>query len=91
MSEFVEATALAKIWIEAWNQGEPDKIPLAEGFTHTSPFGQVPGRQTYLEWVKPLAARNVTELKIHRVMGNGCEAVIHFEMETPKGRVQVCD
>ena len=86
-----DAKTLARVWIECWNRGEPDSIPLAEGFTHTSPFGRVSGRQTYLDWVKPLAAKNVTELKIHRVMGNDREAVIHFEMETPGGLVQVCD
>ncbi len=85
------AEALARIWIERWNEGTPDLIPLAEDFTHTSPYGRVTGRQTYLDWVKPMAARNVTQLRILRTLSSSNEAVIHFEMQTPKGLIQVCD
>lgn len=85
------AEELARLWIERWNAGDPDSIPLAEEFKHTSPFGCVEGREEYLEWVKPLAARNVAGLRIVRTLGSADEAVIHFEMETPQGPVQVCD
>ena len=91
MSESQSAEDLARVWIERWNEGAPDLIPLAEDFTHTSPFGRVQGRQTYLDWVKPLAAQNVTELRIVRTLAHGNAAAIHFEMQTPKGLVQVCD
>ena len=86
-----DAASLARLWIEAWNEGAPDRIPLAESFVHTSPFGRVAGRETYLEWVKPLAAQNVTTLTIRRVLASGDSAAIHFEMTTPKGPVEVCD
>jgi hypothetical protein len=85
------AEALARVWIERWNEGAPDLIPLAESFTHTSPYGRVEGRRKYLDWVKPLAKQNVTELKIVRTLGSANEAVVHFEMQTPAGRIQVCD
>lgn len=91
MDDAQSALNLATIWIERWNEGAPDSIPLAEDFAHTSPFGRVEGREKYLEWVKPLAAKNVTELRILRTLSSGNEAVIHFEMETPNGPVQVCD
>lgn len=91
MNDTGDAESLARIWIERWNEGEPVLIPLAENFRHTSPFGSVSGRRTYLDWVKPLAAKNVTQLKILRVIPDSNEAAIHFEMQTPKGPVQVCD
>lgn len=91
MRERHGAGELARIWIECWNEGTPDLIPLAEDFSHTSPFGRVDGREDYLEWVKPLAAENVTELTIHRVIESEDQAAIHFEMETPAGPIQVCD
>ncbi len=91
MSDKNNAETLARVWIERWNERAPDLIPLAENFTHTSPFGRVEGRQTYLDWVKPLAERNVTQLRILRTLSSSNEAVIHFEMETPKGPIQVCD
>lgn len=91
MSDPTSAEALARAWIERWNEGEPDLIPLAEDFKHTSPFGCVEGRRKYLDWVKPLAAENVSELRILRTLADGNEATIHFEMQTAKGPVQVCD
>lgn len=91
MSEKDSAVALARTWIECWNEGTPDLIPLAESFTHTSPYGRVEGRETYLDWVKPLAGQNVTRLKILRTLSSSNEAVVHFEMHTPKGLIQVCD
>ena len=91
MSDPDSAETLARVWIERWNEGAPDLIPLAENFTHTSPFGRVEGRKTYLDWVKPLAAQNVTHLKILRTVSSANEAAVHFEMQTPKGLVQVCD
>jgi SnoaL-like domain len=91
MSDANSAEALARVWIDRWNEGAPESIPLAEDFTHTSPFGRVQGRETYLEWVKPLAAKNVTRLNVLRTLSNGNHATIHFEMQTPKGPVAVCD
>ncbi len=91
MSDPKSAETLARVWIESWNEGDPDRIPLAADFVHTSPFGRVEGRDTYLEWVKPLAAQNVTQLKILRTLSSSDQAVIHFQMRTPNGLVEVCD
>ena len=86
-----EAERLARTWIEGWNAGKPDEIPLAHEFIHSSPFGVVKGREKYLEWVKPLAAKNVTSLKIVKTLGGDGDSVIWFEMMTPNGLVQCCD
>lgn len=87
-----EAEKLARAWIEGWNAGTPDDIPLSRDFTHSSPFGVVRGREKYLSWVKPLAAKNVTaSLKIVKTLGGDGEAVIWFEMTTPLGVVPCCD
>ena len=86
-----DAERLARAWIEGWDAGKPDDIPLAPDFTHTSPFGAVKGREKYLEWVKPLAAKNVTSLKIVKTLSTADEAAIWFEMITPNGLVPCCD
>lgn len=86
-----DAEHLARTWINLWNAGEPEKLPLADDFVHTSPFGRVSGRETYLEWVRPLAAKNVTSLHIERTLSEGNECAIWFVMETPAGKVDVCD
>lgn len=86
-----EPEKLARAWIDGWNAGKPDEVPLASEFKHSSPFGVVKGRKKYLEWVKPLAAKNVTSLKIIKTLGGDNEAAIWFEMMTPNGLVQCCD
>jgi len=86
-----ESELLALAWINGWNEGKPDDIPLASEFTHASPFGTVAGREKYLAWVKPLAAQNVTSLKIIKTLGRENEAVIWFEMKTANGWVPCCD
>lgn len=91
MSKQNEAESLARAWIDGWNAGTPDEIPLARDFTHSSPFGVVKGREKYLAWVKPLAAKNVTSLKIIKTLGGDDGAAIWFEMQTPNGLAQCCD
>ena len=91
MSQESRAVTLAKTWLELWNKGEPERLPLTEDFVHSSPFGKIQGRQNYLEWVIPLARKNVTRLAVIKTLGNADEAVIQFEMHTPEGIVPVCD
>lgn len=91
MAALSEAEALARAWIDGWNAGKPDDIPLANDFSHTSPFGTVSGRDDYLAWVKPLAAQNVTSLNIVKTMAEGKACAVWFEMGTPNGVVNVCD
>jgi len=86
-----DAERLARAWIQGWIDGKPDDIPLAENFTHSSPFGTVSGRQKYLDWVKPLAEKNVQELSIVKTLGDDTEAVIWFEMTGPEGPVPSVD
>lgn len=86
-----DAETLARVWIESWRDGTPERIPLAQDFTHTSPLGRMKGREAYLDWVKPLAAQNVRQLEIRRILASGREAAVHFEMQTPQGAVEVCD
>ena len=85
------AADLARAWIDGWNAGTPDDIPLADDFTHSSPYGTVSGRQKYLEWVKPLAAQNVAELRVVSVLGGGDEAAIWFEMDSGGQVVKTVD
>jgi hypothetical protein len=86
-----ESAQLARAWIQGWIDGKPDDIPLATDFVHTSPYGTVKGREKYLEWVKPMAAENVANLEIIKILGGEGEAVIWFEMTSPGGVVPSCD
>lgn len=43
---------LVKIWFEKWENGDYLNLPISENFKHTSPFGTIDGKQTYLDLVK---------------------------------------
>ncbi len=42
---------LVRMWFEKWDSGDYRSLPLAENFAHTSPFGTITGKETYLELV----------------------------------------
>ena len=43
---------VAQTWLEAFQQKDISLLRLAENFVHISPFGEVVGRDDYLELVK---------------------------------------
>lgn len=38
-------------WFEKWNKGDIVNLPISENFKHTSPFGTIDGKKTYLDLV----------------------------------------
>lgn len=47
-----ETKDLVKKWFEKWDSGDYLNLPISENFKHTSPFGTIDGKQTYLDLVK---------------------------------------
>ena len=84
---------LAVGWIEAWIRMDMEwlKERLAPDFVHTSPFGRLEGRDSYLETVEPMARKSVQELKIKDVIASGNRAAVWFENRTPGGVIPSCD
>ena len=87
------AATLARGWIEAWQRMDINwlQTQLASEFVHDSPFGQLRGRDHYLEVVEPLARRSVQELVIVDLIAGTDRAAIYFENHTPQGVVPSCD
>jgi len=84
---------LAVRWVEAWNRMDMEWLRrrLAPHFVHTSPFGKLEGRDTYLETVEPMARKSVMQLMVRDVIASGGQAAVWFENRTPKGGVESCD
>lgn len=47
----MDTQTLVQQWFSVWTDGDFENIPVAEDFSHTSPYGTVEGRATYLELV----------------------------------------
>lgn len=89
-----ERTAeLARGWIEAWVRMDMEWLRerLAPDFVHTSPFGRLEGRDSYLATVEPMARKSVRELVVKDVIASSDQAAVWFENRTPKGVVDSCD
>lgn len=84
---------LARGWIEAWARMDMDWLRqrLAPDFVHTSPFGKLEGRESYLEVVEPMARKSVMELAVREVIATGDQAAVWFQNRTPGGVVETCD
>jgi ketosteroid isomerase-like protein len=84
---------LARGWMEAWTRMDIEWLRerLAPGFVHTSPFGRLEGRESYLETVEPMARKSVQELVIKQIIATGDQAAVWFENRTPRGIIPSCD
>lgn len=47
-----EMRALVREWIDGWERGNYRDLPLADEFRHTSPYGTIVGRKSYLDLVE---------------------------------------
>ena len=48
----LQTKALIKDWFQKWETGDFLNLPLADDFSHTSPFGTTRGKETYLNLVQ---------------------------------------
>ncbi len=39
-------------WFDKWEQGDFLSLPVSDDFTHTSPFGEITGKDAYLKLVE---------------------------------------
>jgi len=58
----MSAQELINAWFEAWEKGNFQRLPIAEKFTHTSPYGIIKGKAAYVE----LVAANKDKFLGHR-------------------------
>ena len=83
---------LVHSWFELWKTGEFESLPLAENFTHTSPYGKVEGKEAYLD----LARANKesftgNRFEIHEILFDKHRACVRYTMISPTGTLEVSE
>lgn len=48
----MQSETLVKQWFQYWEDGVFLDLPLAKNFTHTSPYGTISGKSTYMDLVE---------------------------------------
>jgi len=70
---------LVDAWFEAFREKDISKLELAEDFVHTSPFGEIKGRQVYLDLVRENSEAFFSPtIKILDVFENGDKFAVRY-------------
>lgn len=48
----MKSEKLVTEWFDKWEKGDYLHLPISDNFKHTSPFGTIDGKKTYLDLVK---------------------------------------
>ena len=83
---------LVDLWFEIWKAGNFEDLPLAEDFTHISPYGTVNGKAAYLALADAnREAFTGNTFDIHEKLFNKNRACIRYTMNSPTGTLEVSE
>lgn len=83
---------LVTAWFDLWTKGDFEKLPLAEDFTHTSPYGMVEGKKTYLDLARAnKEAFTGNTFDIHEILFDQNRGCIRYTMNSPTGTLEVSE
>lgn len=70
---------LVDSWFDAFRQKDLSKLRLADNFVHSSPFGEIKGRDAYLDLVRENAEAFFSPtLEIIDVLGSGDQFAVRY-------------
>lgn len=83
---------LVHAWFELWKTGDFEQLPLAENFTHTSPYGKVEGKEAYLDLARAnKEAFTGNTFEIHDTLFDVKRACVRYTMISPTGTLKVSE
>lgn len=48
----MDLKTLVHTWFQKWEEGDFEHIPIADDFSHTSPYGTIDGKEAYMDLVR---------------------------------------
>ena len=83
---------LVATWFEFWTTGNFEDLPLAEDFTHSSPYGKVEGKEAYLNLARAnKEAFTGNTFHIHETIFDEYRGCIRYTMKSPTGALEVSE
>ena len=81
-------------WLDCWQTGQIDQLPIGDDFQHTSPFGTIKGKRRYLEVVNNNLddfLNNTLTVVAHIAQGD--QVCVQFEQTNAKTglKMTVCE
>ncbi len=72
---------LIEEWFARWADGRFEALPLADDFTHTSPFGVMKGKKTYMDIVEANRDKFLDKkIVVHNVLAEGNKGCVRYTM-----------
>lgn len=79
----MEIKRLTRKWFEIWDKGNFRDIPVHDDFQHSSPYGTVSGKATYLELVESNRDKFLgNQFIFHDQIFEGERACIRYTMQS---------
>ncbi|MEC3905839.1 nuclear transport factor 2 family protein [Tamlana sp. 2201CG12-4] len=70
---------LVNKWFEVWERGDFENIPVSKNFSHTSPYGTINGKSTYLNLIKDNKDQFLGHtFVIHDMISEDNKACVHY-------------
>ncbi len=84
--------SIVEKWFSCWETGELDQLPITNDFEHTSPFGTISSKSTYLDIVEKNKDRFLGKsFQIIDKIIEGNNACVRYEVINPDGNMDVCE
>ena len=83
---------LVHSWFEIWKTGDFESLPLAENFSHTSPYGTIKSKAEYFALAH--ANRDTflgNTFEIHEMLFDQHKACVRYTMRSPTGTLEVSE
>ena len=74
---------LVEQWFALWGSGQPENLPLADDFTHTSPYGTIEGKAAYMALVEANRDKFLgNTFEVHDALYEGNRACVRYTMRS---------
>lgn len=88
----MDCSKLVKQWFDIWEKGNFEALPLAENFSHTSPYGTINGKQAYMDLVNDNRDKFLGHtFNIHDTIFEGNRACIMYTAVQGDFRLEVTE
>ena len=68
-------------WFDIWSNGNFEDLPLSQDFRHTSPYGIVEGKDSYLNLIEKNKSSFLgNQFKVHEVIYSEDKASVRYTM-----------
>ena len=75
----MDSRKLAAKWFSIWKKGNFEDLPLTDDFSHLSPYGEIKGKQAYMDLVTSNRDKFLGHtFEIHDIISEGHKVCIRY-------------